>query len=191
VFESQPSGISPSDFVLAAARGEGRSVIRDDWTFSLENLSAPTRLTLTAAPPGWWLKQLMVNGVNAAEVPVEFGTAARSRHGVTAVLARTAARISGLVLGDGATGIGGSPVVVFPVDQSRWAEKSLHAQRTRADQAGRYFVNVPPGEYWVAAADATPDAGVFEKLVTNAVRVTAGENADIVRDIRIAPPLAK
>ena len=125
VLEDPSAAVSPSAFELSAARGDVRAPFKDDWTFELRDISATTRLTLTSAPPGWWLKSVTVKGVNAAEVPVEFGLAAHSRHGVTAVVSRTGARISGQVQDERGAAVPNAPVVVFAVDRSRWDDRSI------------------------------------------------------------------
>jgi hypothetical protein len=125
--------------------------------------------------------------VNAADVPVEFGLAAHSRHGVIAVISRTAARISGQVWDERGTAAANAPVVVFAVDRSRWDDRSLHRQLVHADQNGRYLVSVPPGDYWMVAAEAPElNSKVLEQLSKAAVRVTAGVNAEVSQDIRQA-----
>jgi hypothetical protein len=131
---------------------------------------------------------VIVKGVNAADVPVEFGLAAHSRHGVIAVISRTAARISGQVRDERGTTIANAPVIVFAADRSRWDDRSIHRQLVHADQNGRYLVSVPPGDYWLVAADAAElNSKVLEQLSNVAVRVTAGVNAEVSQDIRPAP----
>jgi hypothetical protein len=152
----------------------------------MRDLSEDTRLTLTAAPAGWWLKSITVKNMNAADVPVEFGLAEHSRHGVTAVLSHTAARLSGQVQDTGGRAVPNATVIVFTVDRSRWDDRSLHRQRLRADASGQFSASLPPGDYWVVAADGELGAKTFEQLAKTAVRVTAAPSAEVKQDLRAA-----
>jgi protocatechuate 3,4-dioxygenase beta subunit len=186
VLEDQSAAISPSSVELSAARGDAKAMVRDDWTFQLRDISEVTRLTLTAAPPGWWLKSIVVKNVNAADVPVEFGLAEHSRHGVVAVLSHTAARLSGRILDAGGRGVANATVFVFSVDRSRWDDRSLHRQRVKADADGHYSASVPPGEYWVAAAPETVELATktLDALTKSAVRIAAAPSAEVNQDVR-------
>lgn len=185
VLDDPTAGVAPGSFELSAARDDARTVVRDDWTFALRDISGTSRLTLTAAPPGWWLKSISLKGVNAADVPVEFGHPEHSRHGVTAILSHTAATISGRVEDERGTALPNASVVVFSVDRSRWEDRSLHRQAVRADAGGSYVVNVPPGEYWVVAADApTLSAKVLDGFTKSATRVTAAASATVTQNLR-------
>jgi hypothetical protein len=183
--EAPDSTAVPGSFELSAARDDAKAVLRDDWTFELRDISATSRLTLTKAPPGWWLKSVTVKGVNAADVPVEFGLAARSRHGVTAILSHTAATISGRVDDARGAAVPNPSVVVFSVDRSRWEDRSLHRQAVHADGSGSYSVSVPPGDYWVVAADAaTLSSKVLDGLTKSATRVTAAASTTVTQNLR-------
>ena len=187
LLEDPAATVSPATFELSAARDDARTVLRDDWTFELRDISQFSRLALTAAPPGWWLRSVTINGVNAADVPVKFGAAEDSRHGVVVVLSNTAARLSGHVEDERGTVVPNATVIVFSVDRTRWTDRSLHRQSVRADAGGGYVVTVPPGEYWVAAA-AAPDLGsrALDALTRSAVRITAGAGATVTQNLR--PP---
>jgi hypothetical protein len=185
VLEDSAASVSPASFELSAARDDARAVVRDDWTFELRDISQSSRLALTAAPPGWWLRSVTINGVNAADVPVKFGAAEDSRHGVVAVLSKTGAGLSGHVEDERGTVVPNATVIVFSVDRTRWTDRSLHRQAVRADAGGTYVVTVPPGEYWVAAA-RSPDLGsrALDALTRSAVRVTAAAGATVTQNLR-------
>jgi hypothetical protein len=187
LLEDPAATVSPAGFELSAAGDGVRTGVRDDWTFELRNISQSSRLALAAAPSGWWLKAVTIDGVNAADVPVKFGAAEDSRHGVVVVLSNTAARLSGQVEDERGTVVPNATVIVFSVDRTRWTERSLHRQSVRADAGGGYVVTVPPGEYWVAAA-ATSDLGsrALDALTRSAVRITAGAGASVTQNLR--PP---
>jgi hypothetical protein len=93
----------------------------------------------------------MINGINAAERPIDFGTGARTYSNARIVVSGNGGVISGSVSGHERQA-GPIPILFFPVDpdsQNRW-------QRIiRTDMNGQFsIVGVPPGEYWVAASSA-------------------------------------
>jgi hypothetical protein len=76
-------------------------------------------------------------------------------------------------------------VVVFSVDRSRWEDRSLHRQAVHADASGNYSVSVPPGDYWVVAADAaTLSSKVLDGLTKSATRVTAAASTTVTQNLR-------
>jgi protocatechuate 3,4-dioxygenase beta subunit len=184
--EDPNPSVSPAGFELSAGRDDAKAPLRDDWTFELRDISQTSRLTLTRAPAGWWLKSVTVKGVNAADVPVEFGLAAHSRHGVTAVLSHTAASVNGRVEDERGAAVPNAPVTVFSVDRTRWDDRSLHRQALRTDGNGNYSVNVPPGEYWVVAAEPREmGSRSLAGLTKSASRVTAGPSAVVTQNLRL------
>ena len=66
--------------------------------------------------------------------------------------------------------------------------RPVDRQLVRPNRNGRYLVSVPPGDYWMVAADAPElNSKVLEQLAKAAMRVTAGPNAQVRQDIRAAP----
>jgi len=117
---------------------------------------------------------------------VEFGLPERSRHGVTAVLSHTAASVSGRVEDDRGTPVPNAPVTVFSVDRTRWDDRSLHRQALRTDATGNYSASVPPGEYWVVAAEPREmGSRSLAGLTKSASRVTAGPSAMVTQNLRL------
>jgi len=161
--------------------------------FELKGLTGSLRFDLDGhLPDGWWLKSVSIDGVNAADEPVTFGTSSQSRRGVEVVLSNDAAEISGQVTG--ATQGSGASIVVFPTAPERWYERSRYIKVTRADRNGRFTIGgLPPGEYWVAAPDAgfvSPDSGtslrpdVLTALTASARRVTLREAGRVSVEVR-------
>jgi hypothetical protein len=123
-----------------------------DGTFELHGVPGVTRVDLATPPAGWWLRSVMVGGVNAADDPIDLLSPANSRDDVQAVLAR-AARIAGTVVG--ATGNPPVRVIAVPVERDKRYGGSRYLRFATAGRDGRYSVDVPPGDYWVAALPST------------------------------------
>ena len=71
-----------------------RAEIHDDLTFTIGGLNGPRRLQLTQPPEGWTLKQVLVNGGDATDVVMPFGTRDQSLRDVEVVLTRKIATVT-------------------------------------------------------------------------------------------------
>ena len=113
---------------------------------------APGRYFIRVAnsPAGWMFKSATVSGRDAADIPVTLDA-----NTAEAVVTFTD-RWSG-VKGTVQTTLGGNAravVIVFPTDAETWVSSGLNPRRvrsTRTDKAGEYSLNLPPGDYFVAA----------------------------------------
>ncbi|HEX5109134.1 MAG TPA: carboxypeptidase regulatory-like domain-containing protein [Vicinamibacterales bacterium] len=187
---------TPVDLDYAPREGKPASVpVRIGRDFELQGLTGPLRFDLEGRlPDGWWLKSITIDGINAADEPMTFGTSSQSRREVGVVLSNDAAEVSGQVTGAATQGSGGSSIVVFPVTSDRWVEGSRYMKVGRAGRNGRFTISgLPPGEYWVAAVDAglaPEDAGewlgpgVLSALTTGARRVTLREGSRVSVEVR-------
>ena len=162
---------------------------QSDGSFGIDDLSARTRIIARLPDEGWWLKSFMVNGVNAADEPVDFAGGGQSSTSVRAVLARTA-RISGTLTDDS-----GKPmrrlVHAFPVERDRRYPQSRYVVVKVADHDGRFTLSVPPGTYWVVSAVETR-VGPFDedellKLESRATLTTVAEGQEAQTALRFVP----
>jgi hypothetical protein len=187
----------PADPDLAPLLDElpARADIREDLTFEITGLNGPRRLQLTHAPEGWMLKTVLVNGADATDMVLGFGTPAQSLREVEVVLTR---RISDLIVvarsanGDVVTDF---KVVVFATDRTRWyaASRFLAYEATLRDGTVRVS-GLPPGEYYVATidgrsrigkAEALEDSAFLESLVADATKVTLAEGEHRAVSVRL------
>ena len=143
------------DFTLSLY-SVSHAVIQPDWRFVTEPVAGPFRLILINPPEGWWLKSAVVNGIDAARVPVTV-TSDRAASNVDVIIDTDGATLSGRVV-DERTAIAGATVVIFSVDPELWFRGSPHVRHVHAGRNGRFSQHsLPPGEYWVAADDAPGD----------------------------------
>lgn len=143
-----------ADDDLAPANPRRMAPVGADGTFELENLVGPVRIALNGTPPGWWVKSVNVDGVNAAVDPVVFGRELQSRVGVEVLLSRTGAEISGSVRPNAGV-TAGAVLLLFPTAARRWYPQSPFLRLAAADEDGRFsFSGLPPEEYLLVAVDA-------------------------------------
>jgi hypothetical protein len=82
--------------------------------------------------------------------------------------------------------------IAFPVDRDRWYSGSRYVKTASPNQDGRFTLPaMPPGDYWIAALDAQPDAAfqdveVLTELSTIARRVTVDAGQKLAIDVLLA-----
>lgn len=170
----------------------GGARVGDDWTFSILNVTNSTVIR-AAAPPGWMLKSVSLNGQDITDTPTEFPPG-QTVTGVQVVLTKKIATLSGMV-----TDARGNPsldatVVVFPANDKLWTFQSRFIRAARPDQDGRYRITALPGPepYLVVAVQALEDgqAGDPDFLATMRDAATqfelgAGETKSV--DVTLTP----
>jgi protocatechuate 3,4-dioxygenase beta subunit len=176
-----------------SARAQG-GFVGDDWRVTMSGLAGPTRFVLHRAPPGWWLKSVEIDGVNAAEEPVDFAPA-RVHEGVRFVVSGNAATLSGHALDERGERMNDYRVIVFARDPRHWYDRSPRLKTGEPDLQGSFLIDsLPPGEYLVAAVSGTFGAGaagdwwnqdVLPLLVGGAARVSLGEGQRVSLDLRV------
>jgi protocatechuate 3,4-dioxygenase beta subunit len=171
---AMPAGIRPDGF----------------GTFEVSGLVGPMRFLPANVPTGWWLKSVMIDGVNAADMPVTFGSQQESKRNVEIVFSSVPTGISGRVRERGQDALTGAAVIAFSVDPSHWYAGSRHLKRSTSID-GRFNVpSLPPGDYYVVAADSIDAAqwqepDVLQRLMPLATFVTVREGPPVSMDLDV------
>jgi hypothetical protein len=172
---------SPMSSVLINSAGE----------FFISGLIGGTTLSLRGGGPDWFLKSLSIGGVDATDVPFDFGTQEVTFAGAEIVVSRASASVTGRVVDERGDPVANYSVIVFPVARELWTEGSRYLRLAGLRGARPFRVGgLPPGEFWIAAIEhvapgITPaewqDAALLEKLMTAASRfeVAEGETAAV------------
>jgi Carboxypeptidase regulatory-like domain len=164
--DGQPPGVRPDQLQVAArsARPERPGVagpatarVAADWTFSLAGLFDPALFRLAGAP-GWSIKQVVLNGQDITDAPLEF-TPSQTISGVQIVLTQKSTTVSGAVLDARGRPVAAGAVVAFPADERLWTYQSRYIRLARPDQDGRYEIKgLPPyDDYRLAAVQEAED----------------------------------
>jgi hypothetical protein len=141
------------------------------------------RLSAPGTLPGWYLKSITIGGVDVTDRPYDFGSAEVTLSDAEVVLSNNAAGIAGTIERQPGARFAGATVIAFSVDRTGWYDQSRHMKWQSSTGSGAFeFAGLPPGEYFVAAVDASvpvdlqaPDT--LESLVPRAARVVAREGA--------------
>lgn len=141
-------------------------------------------------PAGWIIKSAMVDGRDAADLPLTLGT--RNVTGAVVTFTSRLTELEGHAFGPAGAD---STVSVFPADNSMWADFGFRPRRVnaaRVDTEGHYrFVGLPPGDYLVAAipdelAADWAEVEFLGQLSKTATRVHLGDGEKKTVDIRTA-----
>jgi protocatechuate 3,4-dioxygenase beta subunit len=204
VIEGNPGNVAVSDLRLIAIPDADAGPIVDrpfaafiaGDRFELHGLAGPSRITLSSAPAGLWLKSADVAGVNAAEYPVPFAGPDDSRSDVTVVVSSASATMTGRVADEAGRAVDDYRVVAFSMNRDKWFAGSPHLRITGGPEADGGFIirSLPPGDYWVVALDAIDGDGdsgdwqnpdVLASLITAAARVSLEEGQRAVTNLRL------
>jgi protocatechuate 3,4-dioxygenase beta subunit len=184
----------PADPDLAPEFSRRTTYPAPDGSFEMKNVSGAVRIMVTGLPPGWWLKSVTVDGIDAAIDPVTVGGRNQSRSGVEVVLSTAGAEISGSVRDFSRTG-SGAVVVTYPTDARRWFDRSPYLRLAAVNRDGGFaLAGLPPGEYLIVAIDAAAmnplsdewqSPNLLSSVADRAQRVVLGEGERVTTEIRI------
>jgi len=166
-----------------SGRGPSSVAIHDNGRFYLTGLFGRMRLTAPNTLPGWYLKSVIIGGVDVTDTPYDFGLVETTVGEAEIVLSNSGAAIAGSIEGRPRSRTTPSTVVAFSTNRDNWFDGSRHVKRISSGPTGSFEVNgLPPGDYFVAAVDTAAPLDVqapeaLESLVLRAARVTAREGA--------------
>jgi protocatechuate 3,4-dioxygenase beta subunit len=166
--------------------------LKPDGAFELKGLAGTRLIRAVNLPPGWMLKSVRVNGVDATDSGIEFKSG-EAVSGIEVVLTARTTTVTGT-----ATASDGSPlkdytVVVFADDPELWRLPNTRwVSGRRPDQEGRFkFENLPAGTYHAVAVEYIAsgewnDPEVLERLKGKGRRFTLGEGANETLTLKLA-----
>ena len=183
----------PIDFDLSPS-GTAVANIHDDWTFDIYGINGPRRLQLKFGAPGWTLKEIRVNGIDATDRAMPFGRADQSLGDVEVVLTDVVSELGGTVGNDVGDPLPGSFVVVFATDRSRWYAASRFLRTAMAGAGGAFSIaGLPFGTYDAAAVmrlpaegdDAWQDSEFLNELLRRASTITIRDGEKQTLNLRV------
>lgn len=146
-------------------------------------------ITGNAPATGWWLRSAMINGADAADVPVTID--ASNAGNIVFTFSDRHSELSGTLSTPAGQPATDYYVVVIPAARALWQPASRRMKIARPSTAGRFlFVDLPPGDYLMAAvtdfsASDFKDHTILEQLSGAAVKVSVADGAKVVHDLRI------
>ena len=128
-------------------------VIADDATFRIGNVpEGAMRFNVGMSADRYYLKSIRWNGRDLTDQTVEVGKGDRVE-GVEVVISLAAAQLSGRVVPeDGAQGVAGEVVILFPRQMDTPRTQQRLTKVARVNEAGQFTIRgIRPGEYAVVA----------------------------------------
>jgi hypothetical protein len=211
ILEGERQGVAPQDFALTVlpvnpADAPDRRMVSgatmiaggaepdSNWTFRVAGLAGPSRIALSRAPRGWWLKAVRVGAVDAALEPADFGWG-ESRDDVEVILARSAGTVTGRAVGTNGRPLDLYTVVAFSPERDRWFDGSPYVVTTTSRSNGEFVLpSLAPGQYLIAAieyseldptAEEVLRADSLARLTPAAQRLSVGEHQQQRIDLRL------
>ena len=154
---------------------------RGTGAFTIEGLFGPLALSVAGLPEGWTTSRIEVNGVDAADSPIDFPTGVRlaARIVVTGRTGTVTGAITSLARMSDAT-----RVIIFPEDPARWAAPARLVRMVEPDRLGRFRAGgLVPGTRYAAIAldflegEEYSDPAFLERLHPRATPFTVAEGA--------------
>lgn len=180
----RPTGLPPS------------STIADEGAFRLSHVFGPVLLRVNGAA-GWSLERVTVDGKDITDVPTDFGS---GMSGVTIVMTKQGATLSGVVLDADGKPTREASVLVFGEAPSAWHLRYSTTRNVTPEPDGRFTLTaIRPGTYFAIAlrrddmlSDATGSfrsvtPADFERLVKLATRVELRNGATRTVDLKVTP----
>jgi hypothetical protein len=154
-----PSSIRPQQVQVVARfaepdqtmpAGGGNARVNEDWTFEIGGLF-DRRLFRAGLPQGWNLKQVLLNGQDITDTPMDLPPG-QTVAGLQIVITEKSTEVAGRVTNARGDAITDVTVVVFPAEETRWTYQSRFIRAARPDQDGRFQIRgLPPLERYLAA----------------------------------------
>jgi hypothetical protein len=177
-----------------------RADVRRDYTFSVEGVHGPRRITVPRLPPGWMLKSVTSGGVDVTDAPLPFGTRDQSLTDVEVVLTNRVTELTGTAIDSRGQSVTAFTVLVFPTDHDRWYAGSRFFRRAGSQSSTGSFAiaGLPSGDYFVAAVsgmsvlrdgvDAWQDPEFLDSIALRASHVTLTDDAKVSVTPRLITP---
>jgi hypothetical protein len=158
--------------------------------FTVTDLVPGHYLVTGAAPQGWMMKAVYVDGRDATDQAIELG--AHGVSGLNVIFTDRVTALTGTVRDGSGAAPAGITAIAYAEDEAYWHSHSRHIAATRTGPDGTYrFPGLPPADYLVVAVDDVEqgewfDPAFLERMRRHAVRVRLSEGEQQTRDVRLA-----
>jgi len=173
------------------APGSTGAGLKEDATFELRGLAGARLVRVAAAPPGWTVKSVKLNGVDITDSGADFKPG-ESVSGLEVELTQRATSVTGTVGDADGSLLKDYTVVVFAESAELWRlPMTRWVSGARPDQEGRFkFQNLPPGAYLAVAVEYLPmgewgDPELLDRLRSKGKRFTLSDGATETLSLRL------
>jgi hypothetical protein len=143
--------------------------VLNDWTVRVTGIYGAGRVH-ARTPDGWWVKSIVQDGRNLADMPAEMRSG-ETLAGVRIVVSDHPTSVRGRLVDDKGTPVTSATVVAFARDSQKWFEESRWIRAVRPDRQGNYRIDgLPPGEYLAVAIDYVEDGTLNDAAFIESLR---------------------
>jgi protocatechuate 3,4-dioxygenase beta subunit len=169
--------------------GAGQGMVKDDFTFELRTPPGHYSIRLMGPAGDWFLHAVRLHDLDVTDDGFDV-----SSSGVADVIVELTNKQSGAtgkVLDENGKALRDGWVVIFAQDPQRWKTPSRFVTAARPDLNDVYTVNVPAGDYFIAAIDDIElgewnDPELLGSLRERATRVTIPDRERMTIDLRMS-----
>jgi protocatechuate 3,4-dioxygenase beta subunit len=178
----------PLGAVVATPRLVRPAQADESGQFSAPNVTPGQYVIRAAAPRGWTMKSVYLDGRDVTDRP--FDVKSENVSGINVIFTDRISGLGGAVRDGRGNGVAGLTVILFPSDESLWLPQSRRIVTARTDAAGAYRLTaVPAGDYLVLAVDDVEEGAWFdpvflEESKSRAVKVAIGEGEQRTADLK-------
>jgi hypothetical protein len=171
--------------------GAGFSKVSADGTFRMRTGAGSLHLRVGGVPPRWFVKSVLLNGVDVTDREFELTPGDQQRFDIT--LTNRVSRLAGTVTDRSARPVTNALVVVFPEDRARWTN-ARSIKTTFSHQQGQYEIDsLPMSRYRVVAVTSLPrnawtDPEVLARLLPNSSPISLDELGQGTLHLRVVQP---
>ena len=182
----------PLGAAVATARLVRPAEANESGQFSAPDVTPGQYMIRAAAPRGWTMKSVYVDGRDVTDHPLEVRS--ENVSGINVIFTDRISGLGGAVRDGRGNGVAGLTVILFPSDESLWLPQSRRIVTAVTDAAGAYKLTaVPAGDYLVLAVDDVEqgewfDPAFLEESKARAVKVTIGEGEQRTADLKAPSP---
>ncbi len=182
----------PLGAAVATARLVRPAEANESGQFSAPDVTPGQYMIRAAAPRGWTMKSVYVDGRDVTDQPLDVKS--ENVSGINVIFTDRISGLGGAVRDGRGNGVAGLTVILFPSDESLWLPQSRRIVTAVTDAAGAYKLTaVPAGDYLVLAVDDVEQGEWFdpvflEESKARAVKVTIGEGEQRTADLKAPSP---
>jgi hypothetical protein len=166
--------------------------VKSDWTFEIPYAMGAGVMRFDEQPRGWFLKAILLDGVDVTDRPMEFSEFEGKP--IEVRLTQQATRVTGTVADTRGGRARTYVVVLFPEDAGQWTTYSRGIAAARPDQKGGFLLQgAPPGRYLIAAVEYLEpgqerDPSTLERLRRAATPITLADRESKTVDLKVVAP---
>ena len=173
---------------MQGGRGGRPGDVSQTGQFSINDVMPGLYSLRGAAPRGWTMKAVYLDGREVTDAPLEVKS--ENVAGLNVIFTDRISSLAGTVRDARGNPIGDVAVIAFPADERLWSPQSRQIVTARTDRTGAYKLSsIPAGDYLVVAVDDVEqgewfDPTFLEQIRSHAAKVRIDEGQQQTQDLK-------